>query len=370
MIMSEQGIKIDLLTYGEGQDVDLPGVNIIRIPRFKSLGRVKIGPSFLKLFLDIFITIWTFALLCRRRYDFVHAHEEAIFFCSFLKPFFKFKLLYDMHSSLPQQLINFQFTSSDFIIKLFEKFENFSIRQSDAIITICPDLSNYVNKLIDDHTKEFLIENSIFDTVRLCGTRPDKRKNIDRSNWMDTFFSSGRPIVVYTGTLETYQGLDMSLNAFKEVIKQKSDVRLLIVGGNEKQVEFYSELSKKIGIKEYVIFTGLVSKDLAIKCTNSASVLISPRIKGTNTPLKIYEQIASGIPLVATNIYSHTQVLKHDVAFLADPEPVDFARKIIEALENSHKRHHIAQNAKRLYDNNYSRIAYVNKIRQMINRLK
>lgn len=369
MITSEQGVDIDLLTYGEGQDVDLPGVTIIRIPRFKFLGNVKIGPSFLKLFLDVFIFIWTFKLLCRNRYDFVHAHEEAIFFCSFLKPFFKFKLLYDMHSSLPQQLINFQFTTLDFLIKLFEKLEKFSIKRSDAVITICPDLSNYVKTVIDDQTKEFLIENSIFDSVKSCNTTDHTKTDQEKWDVIEAVFSSGKSIVVYTGTLETYQGIEMALNAFKEVVNLRKDVKLLIVGGSDRQVKFYSKLSKEIGVADSVKFVGLVSKDIAIECTNSATVLISPRIKGTNTPLKIYEQIASGTPLVATKIYSHTQVLNEDVAFLAEPDASDFAVKIVEALENIAKSKRIAEKAKQLYDTRYSRMAYIDKIRQLISRL-
>ena len=34
LVTAEQGVEIDLLTYGEGQDVEIPGVNIIRIPEF------------------------------------------------------------------------------------------------------------------------------------------------------------------------------------------------------------------------------------------------------------------------------------------------------------------------------------------------
>ena len=45
LVMAEQGLEIDLLTYGEGQDVDIPGVRIVRIPRFGFLGPVPIGPS-------------------------------------------------------------------------------------------------------------------------------------------------------------------------------------------------------------------------------------------------------------------------------------------------------------------------------------
>ena len=106
LVSSELGIKIDFLTYGEGQDVNIPNVSIIRIPRFKFLGNVKIGPSPLKLFLDIFIIAKMLSLLIRNKYDFVHAHEESVFFARFMKPLFGFKLIYDMHSSLPQQLTN------------------------------------------------------------------------------------------------------------------------------------------------------------------------------------------------------------------------------------------------------------------------
>ena len=59
---------------------------------------------------------------------------------------------------------------------------------------------------------------------------------------------------------------------------------------------------------------------LARRYTSMASVLVSPRSTGTNTPLKVYEQVASGVPLVATRIYSHTQILDDEVAFLLEPD--------------------------------------------------
>ncbi len=49
LVTAEMGLEVDLLTYGEGEDVEIPGVRIIRIPRFRFLGNVKIGPSWLKL---------------------------------------------------------------------------------------------------------------------------------------------------------------------------------------------------------------------------------------------------------------------------------------------------------------------------------
>ena len=112
LVAAELGVEADLLTYGEGEDVDIPGVRIVRIPRLPFLGPVRIGPSRAKLVLDLVLAAWTVGLLRRRRYDVVHAHEEAMFFCRLLKPLFRFKLIYDMHSSLPQQLTNFRFTTA------------------------------------------------------------------------------------------------------------------------------------------------------------------------------------------------------------------------------------------------------------------
>jgi glycosyltransferase involved in cell wall biosynthesis len=369
LITSELGVKIDLLTYGEGHDVDIPGVRIVRIPRFPFFGPVKIGPSYLKLFLDIFLVIWTIALLLKNRYYFVHAHEEAVFFCRFLKPIFGFELVYDMHSSLPQQLTNFQFTESKFLIKIFKGLEDSCLHAVDVVITICPDLASYVKNIIQNNEKHFLIENSIFEPVKLRSSAA-----ADYSPIVSFFDKAGEPftppsekkLIVYAGTLEPYQGIDILLKAFQLVFDEFSNAFLLIVGGNSEQVAHYSNLASKNGIKEDTHFTGQVEQELAKYYCGLASVLVSPRTEGSNTPLKVYEQLASGIPLVATNIYSHTQVLNNDVAILVEPEPNDMARGILRTLRSDDGVKQITENAKRYYQENYSRPIYEAKMRRVL----
>ena len=55
LVMAEQGVSIDLLTYGEGEDVEIKGVRLVRIPRMAWVGSVPVGPSWKKLFLDMFM---------------------------------------------------------------------------------------------------------------------------------------------------------------------------------------------------------------------------------------------------------------------------------------------------------------------------
>lgn len=368
LVTAEEGVAVDLLTYGEGQDVAIDGVGVTRIPRFAWLGEIKVGPSLLKLFLDGFLVLWTIALLLRRRYDFVHAHEEAVFYCCLLKPLFRFKLVYDMHSSLPQQLTNFAFTKSKLLIGAFERLERASLRAADAVITICPDLAEYALRLIDDPGKHFLIENSIFEDVRLAGqARPAPRA--DGPPAPALALPEGRSIVVYAGTLEPYQGIDVLIRAFQHVHAQCPEAFLLVVGGNPSQVERYAALARELGLASHCLLTGRLPQSEARRLCALAAVQVSPRIHGTNTPLKVYEQLASGIPLVATDIYSHRQVLDDTVAFLTEPRPEAFARGIVAALTEAGQREKRAQAARRLYAQKYSREVYVAKMRRLLERI-
>ncbi|MEZ5905598.1 MAG: glycosyltransferase [Geminicoccaceae bacterium] len=361
LVMAELGMDIDVLTYGRGEDVAIPGVRIIRIPAFDWLGPVKIGPSLLKLWLDFFLVLWAVGCLIRRRYAIVHAHEEAVFFLRFLKPIFQFKLIYDMHSSLPEQLRNYRFTTSRLLIGLFEKLERSCLRGADAVITICPELARYAEPLMPDPERHFLIENSIFEPVRLAGsasTGPAAPAPVE--------LPADRSCVFYAGTFEVYQGLDTLVAAFALAHETCPGAFLVLIGGTPEQVEKMRGLADRSGIGEHTLVLGRMPQAQVARYAAKASVLVSPRSHGTNTPLKIYEQLASGIPLVATNILSHTQVLDDDVAILVDTEARSMAAGLVKALTDDATRARLSENAQALYRNAYSRPVYESKMRAML----
>ena len=169
LVTAELGAELDLLTYGEGQDVDIPGVRIIRIPRFGFLGPIKIGPSVAKLFLDVFIVLWT-----RRAPDppplrlRPRPRGERVLRSASSSRLFGFKLIYDMHSSLPEQLTQLplhHLARADRHLRVAGGGP--ASRRADAVITICPELAAYAEPRMPDPSRHLLIENSIFDPVRL-----------------------------------------------------------------------------------------------------------------------------------------------------------------------------------------------------------
>jgi len=362
LVMAEQGVEIDLLTYGAGEDVDIPGVRIVRIPRVRFLEPIPVGPSGKKIVLDMLMFLWTIGLLIKHRYSVVHAHEESVFWCRFLKPLFRFRLIYDMHSSLPQQLTNFKFTKSRFLIGAFKWLEDNALRAADAVITICPDLRDYALSTGLSGDRHLLIENSIFDDVRLKKKAAATSGGASVAQTFDPRF----PVILYAGTFEAYQGIDVLVRAFALVAVKRPDARLWLVGGTEAQVRRARELVTELGLTDACVLTGVVPKAQALRYTADAAILVSPRLHGTNTPLKIYEQLASGKPLVATRIWSHTQVLDEKVCYLVDPEPQSMADGLLLALADLGRTTERPQNARALYEREYARPVYEGKIRRLL----
>ena len=361
LVTAELGYSIDLLTYGQGEDVDIPGVRVIRGPRLDFLGPVKTGPSVPKIFHDICMFFIYLYLVIKNKYELVHAHEEAVFFAAFCKPLFRYKLVYDMHSSLPEQLDNFGYSRNRLLKKAFEFLELRSLKRADAIITICPALEDQVKRTAPwAMVKHQLIENSIFDDVRMLAEPAGAADEMQAAS-----FSDGRTSIVYAGTLEAYQGIDILLEAVAELSQQRSDFKLIIAGGQPDQVAAYQGQIDNLGVAEYCTLLGQILPKQARELASSANVILSPRSNGTNTPLKTYEQLACGVPLVATDIYSHTQVLDSRLAILVPPTAQGLAEGITQLLDNPDQGRELVANARAHYEEFYSRPAYLRKLKAL-----
>jgi hypothetical protein len=156
--LSDLGHTVDLVTYHIGENREFSGLKILRIPNIFGIRKIKIGPSFTKIPLDSLLLLKAAWLVMTKRYDLIFTHEEAAFIGIVLGRVFKIPHLYDMHSSLPQQLINFNFTRSQVLMQIFKMMERQVLKNSSSILVICPDLQ----KIVADEgygDRSFLLEN-------------------------------------------------------------------------------------------------------------------------------------------------------------------------------------------------------------------
>jgi len=351
--LTSLGHTVDLVTYPFGQDVTLPGLRIYRCLRPPFISRVPIGPSWVKVPLDALLTLTAVRLALTRRYDAVHSHEEGGLIGVSLARLLRVPHLYDMHSSLPQQIANFGYERARWLRRTLEWVERLMIRHSRAVIVICPELEITVRD-IHPTVPTILIENA-------AGAGDPPREGSGGAVRAALGLDAGTPIVLYTGTFERYQGLDLLFAAMQQVHAACADARLVMVGGEPAQVEAARAHVNALGLRDVVVFTGQRPQQDVPAFLDSATVLASPRSTGTNTPLKIYQYLRSGRPIVATRLRTHTQVLDDSTAFLAEPTPEGFAAAIVSALTNPTAADAVGQRARALAESKYSDELFIAK---------
>lgn len=350
------GHTVDLVTYPFGKDVTMPGLRVFRCLRPPLMHEIGIGPSWKKVPLDLALL----ATACRRamaeRYDAVHSHEEGSFFGVVLAALLRVPHLYDMHSSLPQQLTNFAYSKSRLLTGLFGWMERFVVRHSRVVIVICPQLEDVVRG-IDTAVPSVLIENApgSGDTP-IAGSGVAIRAQLG--------LDAAAPVILYTGTFEAYQGLDLLFASMRHVTASRPDARLVLAGGRPEQIEAARRQAADAGIAGATIFAGQRPAEEIPAYLDAADVLVSPRSLGTNTPLKIYQYLRSGRPIVATRLLTHTQVLDDDVAFLTEATPEGFGAGILAAVLDPERARSIGARARHLADTKYSYEAYLSRTRQ------
>jgi glycosyltransferase involved in cell wall biosynthesis len=351
------GHQVDLVTYPFGQAVTMPGLRVFRSLRPPFVRSVKIGPSLAKIPLDALLTLTVLRRALSARYDAIHSHEEGGLIGALLAPLLRIPHLYDMHSSLPQQLSNFAFSKSRVIHRMFLAIERFMIRRSRVVIVICPALQDTVRE-IEPRAQSVLIENApgSGDTVPTAEQATAVRVGLG--------LTPLTPMVLYTGTFEAYQGLDLLFDAMAVVAARRPEVRLVLAGGKPDQVARAQQQAKAAGVSEMTIFAGERPAAEIPAYLLASDVLLSPRSRGTNTPLKIYQYLRSGRPIVATRLLTHTQVLSDDTAILTGATPQEFANGILTAIADPARAAAIGSRARQLADTKYSYDAYLEKTRQ------
>ena len=333
--LAELGHEVDLVTYPIGEDVPVPGLKYLRA-RVPGIKTVAVGLSWRKVPLDLAVfakASWAI-VMHRRRYQVLHTHEEAGIL-GLLARAVRVPHVYDMGNELAVVARNYGLGDRHPITMLAVRAERRIVRSSDVVIAHFPAIRTSVSAWAPAVPVEV-----VFNVPLEPG--PDaKVTSLFRSQWSP----DGRPVVLYTGTLERYQGLEELVEAMADPAVRAAKPRLVIVGGSQKQVEALRSRAEARGLSGSAIFTGTIPQRQVPSALGAADILVSPRSSGTNTPLKLFAYLKSGRPVLATRIASHTQVIDERTALLVDPGPKKLACGLAQLLGDEALRHRLSANA-------------------------
>jgi glycosyltransferase involved in cell wall biosynthesis len=307
-----RGYSVELLTLPGGEDVSIPGCRITRLPPLRILRGIRPGFSLRKLVADLLLlgSAWRFAR--GGRVDLVHGVEEGALIALVVKRVFGIPYVYDMDSSLVEQLCD-RFPALRGLRRMLRGVERSLIRESIGVMTVCRALEDLAQTAAPGKTMVRIEDPSLLPTY--CST---DGATVER---LRDVTGGARPIALYVGNLEPYQGIDLLLEGFQHAAAAVPTAALVVIGGAPGDIGAYARRAGELGLASRVHFLGPRPLAHLAAYLSQADVVVSPRIAGTNTPMKVFSYLDSGVPLLATRLLTHTQVLDDTIALLVDPTP-------------------------------------------------
>jgi glycosyltransferase involved in cell wall biosynthesis len=349
--LCDDGHQVDVLTYHIGTDISYPGLTMYRSPAMPGIRDVPIGISVKKLVCDMGLAVRLAQRLWSGQYDIVHAVEEAIFPAVLLNLFSKRRLVYDMDSLLSEQLVD-KWQVLRPLASILAVLERAAMKRCDCVLAVCEDLAEKVRP----HVRH--------DRVRVLPDIPmPVGTDVTGVEVLRRHLQDDEVLLLYVGNLEHYQGLRLLLEAVAK-LTAGTHYKLIVIGGHGQHIDEHRKRAHELGVGDKVLFLGPRPVSALSQYLSQADVLVSPRVQGRNTPMKIYSYMQAGKAILATRIRSHTQVLDDGCCMLAEPTPTALARCLETLLGDAGLREHLGAAALRRVESEFSLAAFRDQLRR------
>lgn len=169
--------------------------------------------------------------------------------------------------------------------------------------------------------------------------------------------NANRPYIINIGTYIPLKGQDILLHAFKEVISQFPEFRLIFVGGrdNGDWLEKIASISRDLNISESVYFKENLSQRDVANLINGALCMAHPSRREA-FPLVLLEAGSLGIPVIASNVGGISELIEDQkTGILVEPEDVKgLVAGINSLIIDEEKRRNLGCSLKKNIENNFS----------------
>ncbi len=147
-----------------------------------------------------------------------------------------------------------------------------------------------------------------------------------------------KKIILYAGSLSKERGIDTIIKAAHEL--KGNGYIFVIIGGNIKQIKYWKIIMKKKDLSANLFFLGYKQNRIIPLYLKSADILLAPYSINCLTvkwmsPIKIFEYMASGVPIIASDVKRIKEICnKKECLFFNADNHRDLSKKIEHLIQN------------------------------------
>jgi glycogen(starch) synthase len=239
----------------------------------------------------------------------LHAHSPVLNVLPALRARRRTRIpvVYELRASWEDAAVSHGTTAEGSVrYKLSRALETWALRRADAVATICDGLRRDILSRGVPAEKIAVVPNAV--DVNAFQYEPAAEPELRRSLGLE-----GATVLGFAGSFYGYEGLDLLLDAFAQLVADRAELRLLLIGSGPEE-ERLRERASSLHLTDKVVFTGAVPHSAMPRYYAQIDLVCYPRkpmrLTDLVTPLKPLEAMAHGKVLVASDVKGHQELIR------------------------------------------------------------
>lgn len=243
--------------------------------------------------------------------DIIHAHSPVLNALPALKVGRKLGIpvVYEIRAFWEDAAVDHGTTNQGSLrYRATRSLETRAIQRADHVFTICEGLRADIVARGVASSKVTVIPNAVNVESFQLASPPDQAL-------LAKLGLNGSTVIGFIGSFYGYEGLDLLLAALPQLLQDRPDIKVLLVGGGPQEANLRQQ-AQQLGVADKVVFAGRVPHHEVAKYYDLIQVLAYPRhpmrLTELVTPLKPLEAMAQGQLFVASDVGGHKELVQHN----------------------------------------------------------
>lgn len=189
---------------------------------------------------------------------------------------------------------------------------------------------------------------------------------IDITEWENTPLGNkdGKNFIFFGGRVSAVKGGDVLMTAMQDVLPEKSNTRLLIVGAEDEYSELLKKKAESIAMEDLILFTGWKTRDQMKHMYPLSTLVVVPSLCFDWFPTVVLEAMASGRPVIAGCFGGAKEVIEDGkTGFIINSQnPKELSDKILYLLSHEKEAQEMGRAGYERVKNNFSMEKYIENL--------